>query len=83
MSDNIIDSTAILPSRLYTFQGIKCYDPRVDKHISTGNPALVMGYLLNKHLILAEDIDASYDNKEFWDRIKVLADYCEEPVTKI
>jgi hypothetical protein len=73
---------ADIPNKSYPFQGIRCFDPRVNDFILTGNPALVIGDLLNRGMVYAEGIDASYDNLEFWEDIKVFADYFDEKITK-
>jgi len=58
----------------YMIDGIKVYDPRVEKRIVSTNLALIMANCLEEGFILA-DIEI---NSNFWEKIKVLADFCDE-----
>jgi len=56
--------------------GIKIYDPRDEIYKVSHNPALVMADLAKRELIKTE---WKFD-KEFWDNIARLANFCDDIV---
>ena len=56
-----------------TVDGALVYDPRTKTWVTSDNPALIMGYLLQRgHIITSLTLD-----EEFWENIKELANFCE------
>lgn len=50
------------------------YDPRVDKKIYSDNPALIVAEIITKSK------HKTINKKEFWENVKVLADYCDQRI---
>jgi len=49
--------------------GIKVYDPRTDERVVSDNPALILGYMVEKTGALV--------GEGFWPGIARMADFCE------
>ena len=61
-------------------KGMKIYDPRKNQWVISDNPALVMADLACRgDLVAPWRLDKALDNT-FWDKIEMLADFCESPV---
>lgn len=52
--------------------GIKIYDPRVDERVISDNPALILGYMVEK--------GGAIVGEGFWPKIAVWADYLDAAV---
>ena len=72
-----ISGSTIVPNVTFKVKGIQIYDPRNGEFEITNNPALIMADLLQSGMIYS-DLDT--ESEEFWDKIKVLADFCDEPL---
>ena len=60
--------------------GVKIYDPRDNSWKVSDNPALVIADLACRRIIKTKwRLDKALDNS-FWDKISILADFCDEEV---
>ena len=50
------------------------YDPRIKEKIYSDNPALILAKIITKSKY------KTIDKKEFWNNVKVLADYCDQRI---
>ena len=56
--------------------GVKVYDPRIDKRVVSNNPALILGHLLENFLIIVEGHDEIN-----WEQIARMATFCDQEIT--
>ena len=63
---------------LVNMEGAKVLDPRTGERKMSDNPALILGHLAEKKIILVEmQVE---DEKRFWSNIGKMADFCEVEV---
>ena len=60
-----------------TIDGVKIYDPRLKKFVSSSNPALIMGDIARNVEFIPNWDTAIYDGNPFWDYISRMADVCD------
>lgn len=50
------------------------YDPRINEKVYSDNPALIVAAIITRSKY------KTVDKKEFWNNVKVLADYCDQRI---